>query len=267
MTGTRHGGIRPAFFQLDTVVGAMPSALATATVPPSASTISAAFRISPYYDYRNFSQGLITMSVIDHPLRFSQCIPVPNHDEIVAELRRQWAAKMFKQNELAAHIGVAPARIAEVLKGTRRVQQHEMPAVAAWLGMLEERPPAARPIPLLGEVPGGNWREAMSSARRSIPSPDPSLPSSAYALTVDGDSMDLVVPDKSTIIIDPTDLDLWPGRYYVVENGEGETTFKQYQESPARLVPCSSNPSHRDIPISSGGFRIIGRVIWRASRM
>lgn len=79
--------------------------------------------------------------------------------------------------------------------------------------------------------------------------------------------MDLVVPDSSTIIIDPMDLDLWPGRYYVIENGERETTFKQYKESPARLVPCSSNPDHKEIPISGGGFRVVGRVIWRASRM
>lgn len=207
------------------------------------------------------------MSVIDHPLRFSQCEPVPNHDDIVAELRRQVAGKKFTQTKVAAHLGVAPARISEVLKGDRRVQQHEMPTLAAFLGMQDDLPPAAKPIPLLGEVPGGNWREAISNARRSIPSPDPSMPASAYALRVEGDSMDLVVPDKSTIIIDPTDVDLYPGRYYVVENGEGETTFKQYQESPARLVPCSSNPAHKDIPISHGGFRVVGRVIWRASRM
>jgi len=207
------------------------------------------------------------MSVIDHPLRFSQCAPVPNHDDIVAELRRQVADKKFTQKALADHLGVAPARIKEVLKGERRVQQHEMPTVASWLGMLDDAPPAAKPIPLLGKVPGGNWREAISQSRRSIPSPDPSMPASAYALTVDGDSMDLIVPDNSTIIIDPTDLDLWPGRFYVIENGEGENTFKQYQESPARLVPCSSNPAHQDIPISGGDFRVVGRVIWRASRM
>lgn len=207
------------------------------------------------------------MSVIDPQLRFSQCRPVPNHDDIVEELRRQVDARKFTQKALADHLGVAPARIKEVLNGTRRIQQHEMPAVAAWLDMLEDAPPAAKPIPWLGAVPGGNWREAVSHSRRSIPSPDPSMPASAYALTVEGDSMDLVVADNSTIIVDPMDVDLWAGRYYVIENGEGETTFKQYLESPARLVPCSSNPDHQDIPVSGGGFRVVGRVIWRASRM
>ncbi|WP_088183986.1 LexA family protein [Sphingobium sp. Z007] len=207
------------------------------------------------------------MSVIDRPLRFSQCDPVPNHDDIVAELRRQVADKKFTQKALADHLSLAPARITEILKGDRRVQPHEMPTLASWLGLFDEAVPAARPIPLLGKVPGGNWLEAMNTARRSIPSPDPSMPPSAYALTVEGDSMDLVVPDGSTIIIDPMDVDLWPGRYYVIENGEGETTFKQYEESPARLVPCSSNPAHEEIPISGGGFRVVGRVIWRASRM
>ncbi|MDV3479859.1 LexA family protein [Sphingobium yanoikuyae] len=220
-----------------------------------------------YYDNRNSKQEMITMSVIDPGLRFPQCAVMLSHDEILAELKLQVAEKRFTQKALADHLGIAPPRIAEMLQGQRRIQPHELPKLVDWLGMQEDRPPAARPIPLLGEVPGGNWREAVRQSRRSIPSPDPSMPSSAYALRVVGDSMDLHVPDGAMIIVDPADLDLWPGRFYVVQNADGETTFKQYQESPARLVPCSSDPSHREMPISGGDFRVVGRVIWRASRM
>lgn len=75
------------------------------------------------------------MSVIDPSLRFPQCARVLTHDEIRAELIRQVDAKMFTQKALADHLGVAPARVKEVLLGKRRIQQDEMPAVAKWLGL------------------------------------------------------------------------------------------------------------------------------------
>lgn len=208
------------------------------------------------------------MSVIDPALRFSQCAAMLTHDQILRELRGQIAEKKFTQKALADRLGIAPPRVKEMLDGVRRIQPAELPVVADWLGLTDdnERQPVA-PVPLLGDVPAGNWRQAIKNARHSIPSPDPSIPSNAYALRVKGDSMDLHVPDGAMIIVDPTDLDLWPGRFYVVENGDGETTFKQYRESPARLVPCSSNPAHKEIPIGSSDFRVVGRVIWQASRM
>ena len=52
---------------------------------------------------------------------------------------------------------------------------------------------------------------------------------------------------------------------YVVD---GEATFKQFKADPARFVPCSTNPAHREIRIGSGqAFELLGRVIWKASRM
>lgn len=80
--------------------------------------------------------------------------------------------------------------------------------------------------------------------------------------------MDQYVEDGGTVVVDPNDRALFPGRFYVVLNDSGETTFKQFANEPARLVPCSSNPVHVDITIGDGtAFSIVGRVIWRASRM
>lgn len=121
-------------------------------------------------------------------------------------------------------------------------------------------------IPIVGAVQGGNWREAVKRSAASMPRPDPSVPPEAFALRVTGDSMDELVEDGGTVIVDPQDKDLFPGRYYVVMNGDGETTFKRFMADPARLVPCSTNPVHKEIPIGSR-FEIVGRVIWRASRM
>lgn len=116
-------------------------------------------------------------------------------------------------------------------------------------------------IPLLGDVPGGPWREAIQKSRQFIPAPQPGMPTSAYALKVRGDSMDKLAKDGATIIIDPTDFDLFERRLFVVRNVDGEVTFKQYLEKPARLVPCSKNPEHKPIPVTEKGYEVVGRVI------
>jgi repressor LexA len=101
-----------------------------------------------------------------------------------------------------------------------------------------------------------------------MPAPSPDLPLNACALDVEGDSMDLIVPDGGRIIFDPDDRALFPKRFYVVLNGAGETTFKRFFADPARLEPCSTNPAHKVIVLGDGEpFTIVGRVIWQASRM
>lgn len=185
----------------------------------------------------------------------------------VLEIRRRIAERRLKQADIAAVLGIEQSKVSLSLNGKRRFSYEEMDKLRA---MLADGPTGTpvRAIPYLGAVPGGNWREAIQRSAMSVPAPDPSIPPNAFALKVDGDSMDLLVDDGATIIIDPDDTQLFPGKYYVVINGDGETTFKQFKADPARLVPCSSNPAHVEIAIGSGeAFRVVGRVIWRASRM
>lgn len=147
---------------------------------------------------------------------------------------------------------------------------------AAWLLGIDAGPGLTAPdggralpqIPIIGQVAAGNWREAVEHSRVSMPAPDLNMPSRAFALRVVGDSMDLEVPEGGTIIVDPEDRALFPGKFYVVLNGEGEATFKRFTPDPARLVPCSTNPAHKEIVIGDGeAFTVVGRVIWKASRM
>ena len=79
--------------------------------------------------------------------------------------------------------------------------------------------------------------------------------------------MDQVAQAGEQVIVDPGDLDLIAGKYYVVRNAEGETTFKQYCDNPARLAPCSSNPSHQTIFIGRQGFTLFGRVRKKVSNL
>jgi repressor LexA len=163
----------------------------------------------------------------------------------------------MRQSDLAAHLGLDQPKVSKILRGERQIKAAEMDKIRA---LLMPAPTAAEPllgaIPIIGQVAAGNWKQAVEHPIASLPKPDPSIPAGAFA------------EDGGTVIVDPNDRALYPGRFYVVLNADGETTFKRFRADPARLVPCSSNPAHREIDIGGGDtFEVVGRVIWRASRM
>lgn len=141
----------------------------------------------------------------------------------------------------------------------RKLKVHEMDAIRKELAPTSEHEPL-RSIPLLGEVPAGKPQPAGEHRGRWHPVSDPDTPANAYALVVKGDSMDLVVQDGATLIIDPDDKELWPDNCYIIRTEDGEATFKEYQNHPARLVPCSSNEHHKEIKLGEEPVHILGRV-------
>lgn len=60
------------------------------------------------------------------------------HDEIRAELLRQIEAGAVTQAAVARRLKTTPPRISEVVKGTRRIQPHEMSILVSFLGMTSE---------------------------------------------------------------------------------------------------------------------------------
>lgn len=197
-----------------------------------------------------------------------------SHDERVdrAEIKARMKAKGLRQVHVANLLGIDPDKVSKSLSpaGTRTFSDDEMRVLRQALRD-EGDPVLAEDFPLLpviGQVQAGNWTEAVQSPRGTIPSPSPASPKRAFGLVVTGDSMDTLVDEGATIIVDPDDKSLFPGKYYVVLNEAGETTFKQFQPDPARLVPCSTNAAHREIRLGDGQtFTIVGRVIWRAAPM
>lgn len=217
------------------------------------------------YDIRNPSASKkITMSVIDGALRFSQCPAMITHDEIRDELIRRLESKRYTGKQVAELLGVAPARITEIKKGDRMIQQDEMATLARLFGMeakTDSRDENVVWVPIIGIAAAGTWREAISIPERRMPMLKRQGTKPAFAVLVDGDSMDMILPDKSWAAIDPTQKTLFERRVYLVQNGDGEATIKRYRDNPARFEPVSTNPEHKAIMLGEHPVTIIGRVV------
>lgn len=180
------------------------------------------------------------------------------------EIRKALADREMTIRQLADLTGFDENHFTKSLSETaakpRRFKHEEMDAIRRVLLDTGTPVEGIRTIPLLGKVPAGKFRAAETSGGRRYPV-DNSVPKNAYALTVDGESMNLLVDDGTTIIIDPDDTSLWPERFYVIETEDGESTFKEFRSDPARLVPCSDVVGIEEIALGSQPIKVRGRVI------
>jgi SOS-response transcriptional repressor LexA len=79
------------------------------------------------------------------------------------------------------------------------------------------------------------------------------------ALRVKGTSMNRVAPDGAIIVIDYSQQDLVPEKFYVVRVGS-EATVKRYMLEPTRFEPFSTEPDH-PIVFPSKELNVVGRVV------
>ena len=120
-------------------------------------------------------------------------------------------------------------------------------------------------VPLIDWVSAGRLVEPMSQ----IPIEDVPLLAFAdlgsgdwFALTVNGDSMDRLSPEGSTIIVNHADRELLTGRKYVFSI-RGEATYKEWDPDPVpQLVPVTTNPAaHKTFfPKTEEEVVVVGRV-------
>lgn len=219
------------------------------------------------YDNRNFTASpFVTISVIDEALRFSQCRSMVTHDEIRDELLKRLAEKRFTGRQIADLLGIAPTRITEIKAGNRRIQQDEMATLARFFGMgeVEHQDPLSDMlewVPVIGIAAAGCWEEAITIPHYTVPLLKKPGRKPAFAVEVNGDSMDQILPNGSWAAVDPSQRTLYERKVYLIQNGHGEATIKRYRESPARFEPVSSNPEHRPIFMGEHQIAVIGRIV------
>ena len=192
-------------------------------------------------------------------------------DSPIYQARR---AQSMSRAELAAKVGTSQQQIARLENGerkltvewARRIADVLQIPVSQALGISTFPSPHVefgeeiRMAPLIGQVSCGMWQEAVEQPIGYVPSTDGGP--RTFALRAEGDSMNLIVPNRGVVGVDPDQLDLLDGRSYIVMNGEGEATAKRFKANPARLVPASTNPNHHEIAIGREGFEVIGRIVW-----
>ena len=187
------------------------------------------------------------------------------HDEIRAELLAQLADKRITGAQVGRLLGIPSPRVAEIKKGTRRIQQNEMPILAEFFGMgavdQSETESNIVWVPVIGIAAAGSWRDAIEVPAFLVPQIRTPNCNKAFAVQVDGDSMNQILPERSYAVIDPDQKDLRHNRVYLIQNGGGETTIKRFCNEPARFEPVSDNPCHNVIHIGEHDIIVIGRVV------
>lgn len=177
---------------------------------------------------------------------------------VLEEMKRQG----FRQSDLAKVTSLNLSAISNIFKGKRQVKVQEAQIIYRFLGL-----PVAAPasdiqwVPKIGLASAGRWREAIRDYKASYPIPRGTVGPDAFAVEIEGDSMDLVLPNGGTIIVDPDQRQLYDRKIYLLRNEEGEVTVKQYRSDPARFEPVSSNPVHTTLPIGQDQFFIVGRAV------
>lgn len=183
----------------------------------------------------------------------------------IREIRK---ARGISQEELALRTGAeSTSTISRLESGRINLTQEWMARIGQALAInpleiIADQASQIRLVPVIGYVSAGQWAEAIEDPASWLPIPGNIGGPRAFALMPRGDSMDQIAPEGEFVVVDPDQLDLEPGRAFIVTNGAGEATFKRYRADPPRLEPDSSNPEHQPILIGREPFLIVGRVIY-----
>ena len=183
-------------------------------------------------------------------------------------VRRTLKERGITVEQFANAVGL-PHRSAanKIFKGERRVQLEEAARIYDYLGLIPVEHESVRTVPVIGLTNAGYWREAIEMPIGRMMVPANIAGPRSFAVEVKGDSMDLLIEDGGWIVVDPDDKVLSPGKSYLLQNGSHEVTVKRYQKTPARFEPVSSNPEHQPFLASDYDPIILGRVVWKGSRV
>lgn len=197
----------------------------------------------------------------------------------------RWRVPTIAQNlkRLRKKAGLSQTRLAELARVSQQLisqlergeneKTKELPNIARALGSqvheidedYREGTAALIPVPLLSWVNAGILLEPDPPPLDLEEIPilmesdlDPS--GDWFALRVDGDSMNKVSPHNSIIFINRKDRRPVRGGLYVITDGEGGATYKQF-EPPNIWKPVSTNPHYEVlVPKPGTALEVIGRV-------
>ncbi|OCK08635.1 phage repressor like transcriptional regulator, XRE family [Thalassospira sp. KO164] len=187
----------------------------------------------------------------------------------VNNIRKLRKLRGWSQGELAERVSGTTSQISRLENGNLQLTMKWLETISNALNckpyQLISNVQETVKIPIIGWVSAGAFTNSETVAIEEMSYHDTIEcagvdPNSCFALRINGDSMNLIAPEGSTIIVDVSRKDPVDKKFYVVANNGGEATFKQFKSDPPRLEPCSTNPQHETL-FPQGEILIVGRVI------
>lgn len=207
-----------------------------------------------------------------------------SREQILARLAERLAELKMTENEASGRAGLERTFLSQLRRSAQRWPRVDnlqricdalglrMYWVTTGLGprLVEERdltadvadvPMVSWNVPIVSSVAATGFSAAVEGAADMPRILAPGLPRGDYiALRVVGDSMNLIAPDQSIIVVDRSDKLLRPRGFYVfATDDQSEATFKRWMSKPDRLEPYSTNPSYETI-FPEHPPTVVGRV-------
>ncbi len=171
----------------------------------------------------------------------------------------------FTQTQLAKEMGLAQSAVANILSGERQVKAHEASYIYRRFGL--DREADIQWAPRIGMSNAGNWREAIVHPTGRVPMPRGLGGERCFAIEVSGGSMNKLIQDGETVVVDPDQTQLYNDKTYLIENADHETQIKLYRSNPARFEPFSDEDGHSTLMVGEHQIHVVGRVVWRGGAL
>lgn len=193
----------------------------------------------------------------------------------IVPLVKMAIARCGSATELSKITGISNANISRWLKGDRDPRIGEFTPILDYLGVTMQIPGEKyyeySYIPKVEAVAGaGATLETSDSIvgyyafRTDFLGREHISEQHSVLMDVRGDSMEPLLKDGDTVLVDQSDTQPLDGRIYVVTLGD-ELRVKRIQKGLAGILLRSENPRYADIPVEGvalESFRIHGRVRW-----
>lgn len=201
----------------------------------------------------------------------------------------QWILEGLKkpgksQRGLAKALGLDPSAVNRMLKGGRGVKARELSVIRAYLSAPPALDVAESEVAVIS-VPeydvrvsaGGGFYIDEETRKGSWPFPASYLrnelrvnPRSSVVVEVQGDSMEPTLRSGDRVMIDMNDKNpAQPGIFVLWDSDR--TVVKRVEKvpgsRPAELVLISDNKVHHEYRVQAASAQIVGRVVWRATRV
>lgn len=190
--------------------------------------------------------------------------------KVINKVREIREARNLSQEAVGKKIGKARGQISAIESGAIKLSENWLNMLAAALNCSPSEligGGAMYDVPILGEVPGGDLIQALSSPPDGFVQFSSARPN-LRALRVRGNSMSRLAPDGMYVVVDFDETD--PARLHnqpvivcieCLTTGEHECSFKIYKRNPDRFEPYSIEPGYDTIFPQDRPWKIYGRVI------